>query len=453
MTQGLLKEQPNRMEIVVRSEILTARAVAALKPGEWAADPAARGAGRLQVRKLASGEMVWYYRYAGPDGVRVRLPLGSGLTLAGARKLAADLSRRYQAGERDLRGVLEAEQRAAERSRREAEASAAAAQAAADSRTGTTLKKLMAAYIAQLKAAGKPSWREVEAAIERNLNKRFPDIADLQADVVTVDDVMPVFHRLAKGGKLREAEKLRSYLRAAYTAARRARHDASMHAFTGFRIASNPLADLEVTRPREAVEKAAKVAKARKWALSEEQLRHYWRRINALENPDKALLVFHLLTGGQRVVQLARLTKSDHDVDRKTVTLRDTKGRRKVAHDHVVPLIPDAETALEAMRGDNGDFLFTVTGGFEAAAYHSLRPRLRPVVEAMVKAKEVERAFSPGILRKTVESRLQAAGVSREVRGYLLSHGLGGVQARHYEAHEFDAEKRAALEKLRALLI
>lgn len=433
--------------------LLTAALITALDAGEWAADPAARGAGRLQVRKLESGEVTWYYRYTAPDGDRVRLPLGTGLGLAEARKLAGELSRRYQGGERDLRAIFAAERRTAERECREAEAAAAAAQTTANARTETTFKKMLAAYVAHLKAAGKPSWREVERAIERNLNEPFPDIVGLQGDAVTVDDVMPAFHRLTKEGKLREAEKLRSYLRAAYTAARRARHDATMHAFTGFRIAANPLADLEVTRPKQAVEKAAQAAKERKWALSDEQLRAYWRRVNAQELPeDRALLTFHLLTGGQRVVQLARLTEADHDVDRKTVTLRDTKGRRKVAHDHVVPLIPDAEKALKAMIGDKGEFLFTITKGFEPAGYHNLWERIRPIAEAMVKAKEVDRVFSPGIIRKTVESRLQAAGVSREVRGYLLSHGLGGVQARHYEAHEFDAEKRAALEKLRSLL-
>jgi IS5 family transposase len=56
---------------------LTIRALAALAPGEWAADPAARGAGRLQARRLESGELAWYYRYTSPDGERVRLPMGT----------------------------------------------------------------------------------------------------------------------------------------------------------------------------------------------------------------------------------------------------------------------------------------------------------------------------------------------------------------------------------------
>ena len=330
------------------------------------------------------------------------------------------------------------------------------------SRQASTLGNLMTAYVQYLKDAGKPSWREVEKSIGRNLIKPKPKIAALAADRVTVDDVMPVFHRLAKEGKLREAEKLRAYLRAAYTAARRARTDASMHAFEGFRIVANPLTDLEVSRPKEAAEKAAQAAKERKWALSESQLQAYWHRISAMEDAGGALLRLHLLTGGQRVVQLARATVSDLDGDKKTITLRDTKGRRKTAHEHVVPLIPDAMKTLEAMRQtlkdedgktvQPGPFLFTLTNGTAPAGYHNLWEAMQVVVTAMVEAKEVDKEFTPGTIRKTVETRLQGVGVTREVRAYLLSHGLGGVQARHYEAHDYDDEKRQALLKLRRLL-
>lgn len=432
----------------ISSDLLTVRGIAAMKPGESAADPAARGAGRLEVRKLASGEITWYYRYTAPGGDRVRLPLGASLSLADARKAAAELSKRYQSGERDLRGVLEDEQRRAEQARCAAEKAAVAQQ----ERAGATLGLLLAAYVEHLKAAGKPSWREVETSVERNITKPYPKIAALPADEVTVDEVMPLFHRLAKAGKLRAAEKLRAHLRAAYTAARRARNDATMHAFSRFKVASNPLVDLEVTRPKEAVERAIYAAKERKWALSEEQLRHYWRRICALPEPDSALLRFHLLTGGQRVEQLGRLTKHDYDPDRQTVTLLDTKGRRKVAYEHVVPLIPDAVKAMESMRGDLGNYLFTITQGAQQAGYHNVWERVQDVALAMVAAGEIDREFSPGTIRKTVETRLQAAGGSREMRGHLLSHGLGGVQARHYEAHEYDEEKRKALMGLRESL-
>ena len=61
-------------------------------------------------------------------------------------------------------------------------------------------------------------------------------------------------------------------------------------------------------------------------------------------------------------------------------------------------------------------------------------------------------------VRRTVETMLAGMGVSRETRAQLLSHGLGGVQAVHYDRHSYMDEKRAALraweahlESLRAL--
>jgi len=328
------------------------------------------------------------------------------------------------------------------------EARAAAEEAAA--RTTATLGGLLDAYVEHLQDGGKSSARQVEKAIERHITSR-KRLAATPADSVTVDDVMPVFHALAKEGKLREAEKLRAYLRAAYTAARKARTDATLHAFAGFRIHANPLADLDVSRPKQAAQKAATNARERKWALSEAQLAAYWHRIKADITAEGAMLRFHLLTGGQRIEQLARLTDRDHDEDQQTITLHDTKGRRTQAHVHVVPLLPEAAAALQAMRGDAGDYLFTLDGGATAAGYHRAWEAVRAVAQAMLEAGEVDRLFTPGTIRKTVETRLAAKGVPDEVLSRLLSHGLGGVQARNYNAHHYDDEKRGALRKLRAL--
>jgi hypothetical protein len=40
---------------------------------------------------------------------------------------------------------------------------------------------------------------------------------------------------------------------------------------------------------------------------------------------------------------------------------------------------------------------------------------------------------------------LAELGISRDVRAQLLSHGVSGVQAQHYDRHEYMREKSAAL--------
>lgn len=73
---------------------------------------------------------------------------------------------------------------------------------------------------------------------------------------------------------------------------------------------------------------------------------------------------------------------------------------------------------------------------------------LRATVAEMVDAGEVREPFTPGDLRRTVETRLAAAGINGEIRAHLQSHGLHGVQHKHYNMHDYAAEKRMALEVL-----
>lgn len=396
----------------------------------------------MQARRLASGELAWYYRYSGPEGERVRLPLGTGLTLAKARKLAGELSRRYQSGERDLRGALEAEQREAEREQAETEAAAEAAQA----RKRATLGRLLLAYVGNLERAGKASARSVERSLRLHVEDAWPKLWSKPAADVTDDDLLTVVAALANADKLREAAKVRSYLRAAYGAAIRARHDArALPALRELQIRHNPAADLAPIDGS---------TEARERALSLAELRAYWTRICALPDPDGALLRFHLLTGAQRVEQLARLTVDDLDGDTKTIRLRDGKGRRRQPRIHIVPLIPEALDALEAMAGGtHGPFLFTIGGGHSGAAYYNVQHRVRAVCEAMQEAGELDKGpFTVGDIRRTVETRLAAEGVSLEVRAQLQSHGLGGVQAKHYDRHDYLDEKRGALETLHRVL-
>ncbi|MBH1462934.1 Arm DNA-binding domain-containing protein [Stenotrophomonas sp. GD03993] len=146
---------------------LTARGLAALALGEWVNDATTHGAGVLQVRKLASGSVGFYYRYTGPNRKQDRLSLGSTLSLAEARAPAAGLARRYQAGERDLRAALLADEPIAARE-------VALAKATASARSAATLGALMYAYVSSLKEAGKVSAGNVEKAVALHIEKVWP---------------------------------------------------------------------------------------------------------------------------------------------------------------------------------------------------------------------------------------------------------------------------------------
>ena len=70
------------------------------------------------------------------------------------------------------------------------------------------------------------------------------------------------------------------------------------------------------------------------------------------------------------------------------------------------------------------------------------------IAGAMLAAKEKEarESFQLRDVRRTAETMLASLGVSSDVRAHLQSHGLGGVQQRHYDRHEYMLEKRKALE-------
>ena len=427
---------------------ITVRALESLKVGQWLTEPGNRNEGALRAKGSLHGPR-FYFRYRNGTGNYDDLPLGSfdasgrrGMKLADARDKVAELRRRYLRGDRDLRSALEAEERERSRARQDAEAAALATAA----RERATLGALLGAYVGQLQRDRKPSARSVERALARHVAKAWPILWETPAELVTPDDLLSVVAKLVDEEKPREAAKLRSYLRAAYSAAIRARQDArALPTLRALRVTTNPARDL-VT-----VEGASK---ARSRALSVSELRAYWKRICSAAGPDGALLRFHLLTGAQRCEQLGRVRVEDLDSDLQVVRLRDGKGRRKVAREHVVPLIPAAQECLHVMAPHrHGPHLVTVTSGVSGAVYATFQHRLREVVAAMAGSGELEKgAFSMGDLRRTVETRLAAEGISGDVRAQLQSHGLGGIQARHYDRHDYVDEKRAALETLHRLL-
>ena len=436
---------------------ITPRDLVSLPVGKWLADPATVEATALEARGTTAGA-TFYLRFQDAEGKRQRHNLGrhdpegvTGLTVAQARDEAARLTARIRAEGRDLRAMLEAD---ALRSRRELEAEAARVaakkarqQAEADAAAAgeaRSLGKLCDAYAAALEARGAKSADAVALSLRRNLAEPFPVLWRTPADALTVEDLLQPVARLVQAGKLREAAKVRSYVQAAYSAGLRARTDATApEALRALRIRSNPARDLATVRG---------AIRARERALSAEELRHYFTRLQALADPHRSLLLVHLLTGAQRVEQLARATVDDWDRRAGTLTLRDLKGRRAVPRVHVVPTLPPVAQALAAMRrAAVGPFVWTLTGGKGGADYSAAADACERVAVAMLEAGETSERFTLGDLRRSVETLLAGFGVPQEVRAQLQSHGLGGLQARHYDRHSYAEEKTDALRLLWAV--
>lgn len=427
------------------SGILTVAKVRSAAQGRWLTENWPRGEGAFQVRKLSGERCVYYYRYTTPDGKqrRIALPrydaLGAPLSLAEARTQAKALAHRYTSGERDLKERIAYEEQKA-RLAREAEA---AREREAQARKSATLGRLMTAYCDHLAAQGKSSAGEARSSIARHIEAPHPALWDLPAADIQPEQLTPILRRMVEKGLLSHANKVRSYIRAAYAAACNAPLNAKApESLRELKITMNPARDLAVVQG---------ARKTRDLVLSEEELGALWRRLVDRAGAGPAILRFYLLTGGQRFEQLAR-AKLD-DVHDECLTLWDRKGRRETPRRHVIPLLPEAREAMESISPRRiGPYLISLNGGRSPCDNSAVTPHLKKVSRAMLEAGEVQHDFSFGVLRRTVETRLAAAGISSDVRAQLQSHGLGGVQSRHYDRHDYLTEKRKALETLCTLM-
>lgn len=417
--------------------------------------------GGLQFSAHQSGTARWYWRYTAPDGSKQRIALGTysphrtpgALTLTEAREEVASKATLYQQKEsRDVRAHLEREAAREAAARAEAEAATERARIAAAEEGKHTLAGLFAAYTAHLQRAGKVTARAAQAKFTKDVAVAHPDIANKPAKDVKPADVVTILRAVTDSGRGRTAAILRAYLRAAYGLAARAAVDADVPAaFLKFGVEGNPVA---VTGS------LSKYNKTLDRALSEPELREYWRELNDTpDSPARDALLLLLLLGGQRPAQLVRATLADVDLHGGTLRLLDPKGKRTHARVHLLPLTAPAADVLrrcidraEAQRAANpkaqDGWLFSVYGRVplrpealsDAAGDIAADLLAKPIAERIVKE-----PFLLRDLRRTCETHLARMGVSREVRAHIQSHGLGGVQARHYDRHDYMNEKTAAL--------
>lgn len=298
-----------------------------------------------------------------------------------------------------------------------------------------TLANLLNAYCDYLKSLERISHKAARTIFRVHVIEAWPKVAALPANEVTGEQIADMMRKVIEQGKDRTSNKLRSYIRAAYQVALASRSKPSIPlAFKAFNVRSNPASD---TMPDETANRADKRP------LSADELRQYWQAIKPMPGFIGSVLRLHLLTGGQRIEQLCNLLTSNVGAD--TITLLDGKGRPgKAPRPHTVPLIEAAATALHGCN-PQGAYALSLTGGkthLSSAAFS----RWSCAAGAGIVDFQAKR------IRSGVETILASARISSDHRGRLQSHGISGVQARHYDGHDYLDEKRHALETLFRLL-
>lgn len=393
--------------------------------------------GALQARRLANGSVLLYWRYSA-NGKTDRVAIGTydpaappksiesserGYSISAALR-ECERRAKIQTDSRDVGGyrAVKAAERAEHQANQEAERD----------RSAHTLRALLHDYCEYLKKQGRRSHAEAAGIFRLHVLEADPALANTPALHVTGDNVIDLLRKLNEAGKGRTANKLRSYLHAAYRVAIASKSKASVPvAFKAYGITVNPAAQTE---------RDAAHDRADKNPLSAEELRAYWQAIRELSGIRGAALRLHLLTGGQRIDQLVRLRRKHVTDD--SITIYDGKGKPgNPPRPHVLPLIPAAGKALGELSGGMGEYAISTDGGTTPLNGVTLS-KWAQGAEHGIDAFQLKR------VRSGVETLLSSRGVSKDIRGELQSHGLSGVQKRHYDAHDYLPEKRKALTKL-----
>ncbi|MCV2367319.1 site-specific integrase [Roseateles oligotrophus] len=405
----------------------------------------------MQARKLSTGAVKLYWRYTfkgESDRVEIGLydgklppktltPKDGRWTIAAAMDEASRLAQAHEDGKEQggHAGLVKAKADAQAQAITNEAAAQALAQAEIDRRSKYTLAELLKAYWLNLEALGRSSHTDAKSILTNHAIAAFPDIACLPASEVTDEQIADMRRRLIEAGKERTANKLRAYMGAAYETARKAKTDPKIPvAFKGYEVKHNPAAETAAN---------SESNKADKNPLSADEMRVYWNCIKDIGGIKGAALKLHLLTGGQRIEQLVRLKSADVTAD--TIAIYDGKGRPgKPARRHTLPLTAQAAEAIKLLDL-SGEYAITTEVGDKIGTIHLVSSTLSRWAVDAVGDKITD--FQAKRIRSGVETIL-AGKISKEMRGRLQSHGISGVQDRHYDGYDYLPELRTALEAL-----
>lgn len=311
----------------------------------------------------------------------------------------------------------------------------AAKKAAIEANQKYTLKALLETYTDHLDARGKTkSAKAARSVVKVHVLEVDPTLSAKPATSVTSRDIAALIRQAREKGKERTAGILRSTISAAYNCGRRAPFDTELpSAFIKFNIVNNPVDVI----PTIAVNAGNRT-------LNKDELKQYMASLGN-ETIDMALKL-GLFSGGQRMAELLRAEITDWNPDEKTLRLLDPKGKRSVPREHLLPLGPIAASIVTELvkkaKAKDTSLLFPSRTNKTPIDVSMPGPRVTEIASVMGGEQ-----FDLRDIRRTAETMLASLGVSRDIRAQLLSHGISGVQAQHYDRHDYLKEKHAVLIK------
>ena len=417
----------------------------------WLSDSdGSRGNGRLLLRIAPTGVRRFYYRYS-LAGQRKMVPLGlyarnrcaGYLTLSQAREkgLAFKAALSLSAGRGPASASPAPEPSALAN---KIDASARVMSVPQAEKPGLTLLELCLAYCDSLERRKRVSARQVRWALMKHVAPS--KFAHRLARDVTEDDIAELLRGMLATGIGRTTAAVRSHLRAAYAIALEARRDPA---------ASQDQIDRSITtNPVVGIKALSQFNCARERVLSRSELREFWKQLQEQEVGADSIalrtLRLDMWLAGQRCKQLLRVTLADVDMEAETILLHDGKGKnRDVPRQHLLPLTASAKKEAQWLIAHSRDvdsiYLFASNVTHQAICENSVSKLVGKISREMLAAGKVQSQFQFSDLRRTAETTLASLGVHEQELGQLLSHGLTGLQQKHYNKHTYMPEKKRIL--------
>jgi integrase len=405
------------------ARVLTAAAVRALRPAEDRREIPDGGIRGLRLLIQPSGARSWIMRFRRPDGRSAKLTLGTvndaelggepviggHLTLAAARRLAAEVHRQRALG-RDPAADYVNEKRARADARRK------------------TFDGAALAFIEEHARPKTRRWRETAALLGFNA----------ELDIVACG--------LAQRWRKRPIAEITAHdiysTVAACRNSSRARHlYSALSTMFGWLlerrvIEKNPCDG--VARPE--------APNARDRVLSDDELRWFWGACARIDEPFGPMFRLLLLTGA-RLREVAEMTHRELSDSTWTIPATRTKNGRE----HKVPLQPAALDIIAGVRRIAGKpgYVFTTNGRTPVSGFSVAKKRLDREMAVLAKQDGAElKAWRLHDLRRTAATGMARAGADLHVIERALNHvsgSFGGIVG-VYQRHKYEAEVKAALE-------
>ncbi|AEK58645.1 phage-related integrase [Acidithiobacillus caldus SM-1] len=418
---------------------LTTRFIDAAKP-DSTKDTYLRDGNGLELRILRkTGKKVWQLRYTF-EGKRRVIGLGdySTCSLKDARLKAMDARKLLSTG-MDPAALSKtpdsAPKTAAHMEGLQPSKPSITAVQMNESQSSHRLIDLVFAYVRMKRKNGQSKYaNDVERSARLYLLENAPEIANKPANQCTPEDIASVIRPIHARGKIRSADKLRSFLSAAFKAAMQAPyHPGLPEDLLGFSVTSNPVLALPSVP-----------VNTRDRFLTQNELGQYGATVLSNSGITYGCLALALLAGGQRPLQVSRITDTDYDAKEGILLLRDPKGKRHAARSHYLPVGPVARAFIEKLQELDSPIKHPIwfsQDGYQLMSATTLSHQCTRIQKHL----KME-PFQLRDIRRTVETEMARIGISKDLRAHLLSHGLSGIQDRHYDRYDRINEKRAALE-------